>query len=128
MNNKFFSVLVFFSLLVSCARVEAPQSITVAPLEQFDLAEFYGAKQNVMIYPWNISKVDLEKFPILRDHRIGFGVSNRLTDILFDVNRFEFIEEKQEIAERLVQQMQLCKTPDACKDGGIKNLQLKTCN
>ncbi len=126
MNNKFFSVLVIFSLLVSCARVEAPQSVTVAPLEQFDLADFYGEKQNVMIYPWNISKVDLEKFPILRDHRIGFGVSNRLTDILFDVNRFEFIEEKQEIAERLVQQMQLCKTPDVCKDGGIKSLQLIT--
>ena len=126
MNNKLFTALIIFSLLVSCARVEAPQSVMVSPIEQFDLAEFYGTKQNVMIYPWNISKVDLEKFPILRDHRIGFGVSNRLTDILFDVNRFEFIEEKQEIAERLVQQMQLCKTPDACKDGGIKNLQIKT--
>jgi hypothetical protein len=79
-----------------------------------------------MVYPWNISKVDLEKYPILRDHRIGFGVSNRLTDILFDVERFEFIEEKQEIAERLVQQMQLCKNPDVCKDGGIKKLELKT--
>ncbi len=125
MNNKFF-VLITLGFMAGCARVETPQSVTVAPLEQFDLAEFYGAKQNVMIYPWNISKVDLEKFPILRDHRIGFGVSNRLTDILFDVNRFEFIEEKQEIAERLVQQMQLCKTPNACKDDGIKNLQLKT--
>jgi len=107
--------------------VESPQTVGVtSPIEQFELADYYGAKQTVMVYPWNISKVDLEKYPILRDHRIGFGVSNRLTDILFDVNRFEFIEEKQEIAKRLVQQMQLCKTPDVCQDGGIKNLHLKT--
>jgi len=132
MNNKIYSVLVISSLLISCARVESPQTTGAASteqipaIEQFDIANFSGVKQKVMVYPWNISKVDLAKFPILRDHRIGFGVSNRLTDILFDVNRFEFIEEKQEIAERLVQQMQLCKTPDVCIEGGIKNLQLNT--
>lgn len=130
MKNKIFSLLVISSLLISCARVESPTSITgaseeITPLEQFDVSNFRGAKQRVMVYPWNISKIDLEKYPILRDHRIGFGVSNRLTDILFDVNRFEFIEEKQEIAQRLVQQMQLCKTPNVC-EGGMKKLQLKT--
>lgn len=130
MKNKIFSVLVISSLLASCARVESPTSITAAPedvtpLEQFDVSDFRGAKQRVMVYPWNISKIDLEKYPVLRDNRIGFGVSNRLTDILFDINRFEFIEEKQEIAKRLVAQMQLCKTPDVC-EGGMKKLHLKT--
>ena len=132
MNNKIFCIFVIYCFLVSCARVYSPQVAMVAteesanPVDSIDIANFVGPKQKVMVFPWNISKVDLGKYPILRDNRIGFGVSNRLTDILFDVNRFEFIEEKQEIAAKLVQQMLLCKTSDVCQDGGIKNLQLKT--
>lgn len=129
MNKNLFLPIILVSLLSSCGRVESPQSLanTVEPetVEQFDLS-YHGAKQSVMVYPWNISKIDLEKYPILRDNRIGFGVSNRLTDILFDVDRFEFIEEKQEIAQRLVQQMALCKSADVCADAGMKKLALKT--
>jgi hypothetical protein len=129
MNKKLLLSIAIAGILASCARVESPQTAVAIPdetAEQFNLADYYGAKQSVMVYPWNISKIDLEKYPILRDNRIGFGVTNRLTDILFDVERFNFVEEKQEIAERLVQQMQLCKTADVCKDGGIKKLELQT--
>jgi hypothetical protein len=128
-NKKFLLSIAIAGLLASCARVESPQITVAIPdevAEQFNLADYSGAKQSVMVYPWNISKIDLEKYPILRDHRIGFGVTNRLADILFDVERFSFVEEKQEIAERLVQQMQLCKTADVCKNGGIKKLELQT--
>jgi curli biogenesis system outer membrane secretion channel CsgG len=114
MNNKIVSVLIMSGLLISCARVDSPSSVAaasperVAPVEQFNLANYHGAKLSVKVYPWRITDVDLAKFPILNNYHIGWGVSNRLTDILFDVDRFKFYEEKQEIAAS-----QLC---SSCKN------------
>jgi curli biogenesis system outer membrane secretion channel CsgG len=120
MNNKFFSVLVATILLVSCAHVESPSSRkittqeTTDSLEKFNLANYHGLKLSVKVYPWRITDVDLAKFPILNNYHIGWGVSNRLTDILFDVDRFKFYEEKQEIASS-----QLCNT---CKNNQQENV------
>jgi hypothetical protein len=128
MNINSFYVLFCAACLVSCAKMETTQPVAaIQPepvLEQFDVADFYGTKQTLMVYPWNISKVDLEKYPILRQHRIGFGVSSRLSDILLDVSRFEFVEEKQDIIDRLVQQMQFCQKGDFC--GKPQNVKIKT--
>lgn len=127
---KIKSSYIFFlaALLTSCARMETSQPVAAIEseptLEQFDVANYSGTKQTLMVYPWNISKVDLEKYPILRQHRIGFGVSSRLSDILLDVSRFEFVEEKQEIIDRLVQQMQFCQKGDFC--GKTPDLAIKT--
>ena len=130
MKNKFYLIfIVALTLLLSCARVDSPKStalVKAIPIERFDLTDIQGTRHNVMVFPWNISKIDLEKYPILRDHRIGFGVTNRLIDVLFDTNRFEFIEEKQEIANRLIQQMQQCQQSKVCDSNGIDQLQLKT--
>jgi curli biogenesis system outer membrane secretion channel CsgG len=119
MNNKFFSVLILTSLLMSCGHVESPSSkssvsqASITPVEKFDLSNYHGAKLSVKVYPWRITDVDLAKFPILNNYHIGWGVSNRLTDILFDVGRFKFYEEKQEIAAA---QMQSCQTSNTCKN------------
>lgn len=128
MKNRCLCLILIAASLLSCARIEPVkvQQEIISPVDQFDVADYYGTKQTLMIYPWNISKVDLEKYPILREYRIGFGVSSRLSDILFDVGRFEFVEEKQEIINRLVQQMQFCKNGDFCKTGKYRNLEIKT--
>ena len=130
MKNKSYRVfLISFLLLFSCARIDSPKThttVSAEPVERFDFTDLSGTRHNVMVFPWNISKIDLEKYPILRDHRIGFGVTNRLIDVLFDTNRFEFIEEKQEIANRLIQQMKQCQQSKVCDSNGIDQLKLKT--
>ncbi|MCK4494267.1 MAG: caspase family protein [Methylococcales bacterium] len=130
MKSKFYSVfLISLLLLFSCARIESSKIPFIAnsePVERFDFTDINGARHNVMVFPWNISKIDLEKYPILKDHRIGFGVTNRLIDVLFDTNRFEFIEEKQEIANRLIQQMTQCQQSKVCDSKSIDQLKLKT--
>lgn len=126
MNNKFFSVLITAFLLTSCAHVESPTSNksisqeTTTSLEKFDLSNYHGPKLSVKVYPWRITDVDLAKFPILNNYHIGWGVSNRLTDILFDVERFKFYEEKQEIA---ASQMQPCKASNTCKNLQSENVE-----
>lgn len=69
---------------------------------------YQGYPQRVMVFPWNISKVDLEKYPHFRNLQIGFGISNRLLDELYASGRFELIEEKQAVLARMLQQMQKC--------------------
>ncbi|MCK5898969.1 MAG: caspase family protein [Methylococcales bacterium] len=128
-NKTYLLSILSLALLLSCARVDSPKSnpaVTAIAIERFDLTSISGTRHNVMVFPWNISKIDLEKYPILRDHRIGFGVTNRLIDVLFDTNRFEFIEEKQEIANRLIKQMKLCQQSKVCDSNNIQQLQLKT--
>lgn len=46
-----------------------------------------------------------EKYPELREKRIGWGLCNRIVEDLFDSGRFEFIEDKEEIIGRMFQQI-----------------------
>jgi Caspase domain len=116
------------ALLTSCAKMETtPPVATIEPepiLEQFDIGDFSGQKQILMVFPWNISIKDLEKYPILRQRMVGFGVSAKLADTLETVGRFEFAEEKQEIIDRMVTQMQTCQKGDFC--GKKPDLQIAT--
>jgi hypothetical protein len=107
------------ALLTSCARMETTPPVTqIEPeptLEPFDVADFSGQKQTLMVFPWGISEKDAKKYPILQEKMIGFGVSAKLADTLEAVERFDFVEEKQEIIDRLVQQMQTCQKGDLSK-------------
>jgi curli biogenesis system outer membrane secretion channel CsgG len=128
-NKSSCLLLISLFLLLNCAVIDSSNvgtAIPSLPMERFDLTTLDGTRHNVIVFPWNISKIDVEKYPILRDHRIGFGVTNRLIDVLFDTNRFEFIEEKQEISKRLIQQMQQCQKNKVCNQEGAQQLKLKT--
>lgn len=128
MKQKLYYLFLFAALLTSCAKMETtPPVASVEPepiLEQFDVSDFSGNKQTLMVFPWGISEKDAKKYPILQSHLIGFGVSAKLADTLEAVDRFDFVEEKQEIIDRLVQQMQICQKGDYC--GKKPELNLKT--
>ena len=109
-------ILVVFLLLLSCASEETvyedhdatKQVVSTQQKKQLEYPEYKGYPRRVMVYPWNISKVDLEKYPHFRNLQIGFGISNRLLDELFASGQFELIEEKQAVMARMLQQMQQC--------------------
>lgn len=46
----------------------------------------------------------LREWPDLRDKRLGFGLSNRIVEALFDSGWFQFLEEKDAVVERIVDQ------------------------
>lgn len=46
----------------------------------------------------------LAEWPDLRDKRLGFGLSNRIVEALYDSGWFRFLEEKDAVVERIVDQ------------------------
>ncbi|MBF0263686.1 MAG: caspase family protein [Gammaproteobacteria bacterium] len=110
-------IIIFILLLASCATEKTTIEDIKTPLDTKKEAQkslaypvYYGLPRKVMVFPWNISKVDLDKYPHFRNLQIGFGISNRLLDELFQSGQFELIEEKQAVISRMLQQMQQCTT------------------
>lgn len=95
-------------LIASCTSVKRTAPPDEAEEIPTSLPAYYGTKQRILIYPWNISKVDLEKYPYLRQKRIGFGINNRMFETLYQSGRFDLIEEKESVSSRLTGD----KTPD----------------
>ena len=115
--NKKSALILFLSVfLFACAseriidKTSNQQTSHAADEKEFEYPAYQGYPRRVMVFPWNISKVDLEKYPHFRNLQIGFGISNRLLDELFGSGQFELIEEKQVVMARMLQQMQQCTT------------------
>ena len=52
----------------------------------------------------SISENILNAYPELRDKRVGFGVTNRIIEVLEEAGRFYFVEEKEEVLNKMVQE------------------------
>ena len=46
----------------------------------------------------------LNAYPELRDKRVGFGMTNRIIEVLEEAGRFYFVEEKDEVINKMVQE------------------------
>ncbi len=115
--------------LSNCATVSKAPSTSSSPADVVEvpsLPPYHGARQRIMVFPWNISKVDLEKYPYLQQQRVGFGLSNRLLDILYDSGRFELVEEKNQVIQRMTQQLKQCADGNCDPASSINALALKT--
>ena len=69
-----------------------------------DVSDYEGDMIPVSLLNVGISDELYETFPELRDARIGLGVTNMVIEYLDWTNRFEFVEEKSEIKNRMKSQ------------------------
>jgi len=69
-----------------------------------DVSDYDGEMIPVALLKVGISDELYETFPELRDARIGLGVTNMVIEYLDWTNRFEFVEEKSEIKNRMKSQ------------------------
>lgn len=69
-----------------------------------DVSDYDGEMIPVALLKIGISDELYETFPELRDARIGLGVTNMVIEYLDWTNRFEFVEEKSEIKNRMKSQ------------------------
>jgi curli biogenesis system outer membrane secretion channel CsgG len=74
-----------------------------------DVSDYDGP--TIPIALLNISATDevYEMWPDLKDNRIGLGVTNMVIEYLEWTNRFQFVEEKSEIKERMTAQWKASK-------------------
>ncbi len=63
-----------------------------------------GTPFKVQVVRLGLSPEVLREWPDLRDKRLGFGLSNRIVEALYDSGWFRFLEEKDAVVERIVDQ------------------------
>ena len=66
-----------------------------------DVSDYWGETIPVALINISASDVVYEMWPELKDARIGLGVTNMVIEYLDWTNRFEFVEEKDAIKDRM---------------------------
>ena len=66
-----------------------------------DVSDYWGETIPIALINISASDVVYEMWPDLKDARIGLGVTNMVIEYLDWTNRFEFVEEKDEIKDRM---------------------------
>ena len=69
-----------------------------------DVSDYWGEMLPVALLNVGISDELYEMYPELRDGRVGLGLTNIVIEYLDWTNRFEFVEEKSEIKNRMKDQ------------------------
>lgn len=112
MKTKFLCISLFLlclSIIVSCASVTTERSRQT--YETADMSEpfppYTGPKNKIQVIRFGIPKEIAEKYPELADKRVGWGLCNRIVEGFYDTNRFEYVEEKKQILDRMMNQWAL---------------------
>ena len=94
------TILTLLLLVSSCAR-----QAHVLPEEEIPvIPDFHGKKIKANVVQFGISREALEKYPELREKKIGFGLCNRLVDTLYDSGYVDLVEEKEAMKKRIIEQ------------------------
>jgi len=119
-------ILAIALLLSSCAVVTTEQH--KEKYEQADVTKpflpYNGVKKRVQILRFGVPDEIAKKYPELTDKRVGWGLYNRLIEGFYETNRFEFIEEKEEIMKKVVDQWALSQSGLVAQDEELKSAGL----
>ena len=108
--KKFYSLLVLPLLLTACytqsGKVKVQSKVASYEAEKTldDIKWYDGEPEGIQLIQITISENILNAYPELRDKRVGFGVTQRIIEVLEEAGRFYFVEEKQEVVNRMVKE------------------------
>ena len=69
-----------------------------------DIKLYDGEPEGIQLIQIKISENILNAYPELRDKRVGFGMTNRIIEVLEEAGRFYFVEEKDEVINKMVKE------------------------
>ena len=69
-----------------------------------DIKWYDGEPEGIQLIQISINENILNAYPELRDKRVGFGMTNRIIEVLEEAGRFYFVEEKDEVINKMVQE------------------------
>jgi len=109
MKNLLLAVVCVFSTLTTFGQVGSIKAEEyVADFEKRksidDVSDYYGPMKPVALLNVGVSDELYEMYPELRDGRVGLGLTNIVIEYLDWTNRFEFVEEKSAIKDRMKSQ------------------------
>ncbi|MCF8305500.1 MAG: hypothetical protein K9I71_08665 [Ignavibacteriales bacterium] len=128
-TKYFFYILILIGSVVlfnACGSVSTEikkQEFEKAEIE--DWPAYDGPKEKIQVISFGVPDNILEKYPELKEKRVGFGLTNRLVETLYETNRFDFIEEKEAVVKRVVDNWTLSESDLADPMQEIKNKGLQ---
>ena len=70
----------------------------------YDIKWYDGEPEGIQLIQISINENILNAYPELRDKRVGFGMTNRIIEVLEEAGRFYFVEEKDEVINKMVKE------------------------
>ncbi len=98
----FFCGLFFCCLLTGCATSSVENFPEAQPDPVLTLTEYQGPKLSVAVLPLGLSQRAARRYPHLLKKSVGIGVHNMLLEVLFDTNRFIFVETNPEMLKDIM--------------------------
>ena len=113
--NKLLSLLITIPFLFSCAttsleaqsgktKVQSKIASYEAEKTLDDIKWYDGEPEGIQLIQISINENILNPYPQLRDKRVGFGMTNRIIEVLEEAGRFYFVEEKDEVINKMVKE------------------------
>ena len=87
------------------AGAEGTDALECASHEPF--SPYTGPKAKVAVVQLSVKPEVAKLYPDLVSKKVGFGLSNRVLEAVYDTGRFEFVEEKTEILNRMAESWSL---------------------
>jgi len=118
----FLFLIISTGLLSSCASVSTEKSAAAkegAAVKDTPYPAYTGEKKRVQILRFGVPKEVTDQYPELAEKRIGWGLYNTLIDELYDTKQFEFIEEKDAIRDKIMQNWALSQSGIAVEEQQI---------
>lgn len=115
--------IIFIISISSCATVRTEKRIKSKHENKISqpFPEYQGTKKRVQIIRFGVPKYIADMHPELADKRVGWGLYNRLINAFYETNRFEFVEEKETIIKKMVDQWALSQTGLVAEEQEIKS-------
>jgi len=131
----FIVLLLTLSFLIAvfagCASVSTERPASVIDQSQtatstgFSFPPYSGPKTRIQVVRFEIPADVTTKYPELADKRVGWGLCNRIVEGFYQTNRFEFIEEKEEILNRMMDQWKLSQSGIVTEETAVEPGSLK---
>ena len=113
--KKLLTLLLTIPFMISCAttsleaqsgktKVQSKIASYEAEKTLDDIKWYDGAPEGIQLIQISINENILNAYPELRDKRVGFGMTNRIIEVLEEAGRFYFVEEKDEVINKMVQE------------------------
>ena len=109
---SFFAFLLTFTLIGQTIGKTTTESFTAgfeSPGSVYEIPEYNGMPVPVAILSIGVNEQVLEQYPELGDYRVGLGLSNITVAFMDETFRFEFVETRDEIKDRMIKQYKASK-------------------
>ncbi|MFC2089035.1 CsgG/HfaB family protein, partial [Calditrichota bacterium] len=114
--------------LISCASVSTERAhLDYEKNTSIDsFPPYNGPKSRIQVLRFGIPNEILNRYPELADKRVGWGLYNRIIEGFYDTNRFEFLEEKEEVQKRILEQWALSQSGIYIEEQPLEGLKAPT--